>query len=73
MKEFLLYAIGKGWIDGNAVESGEDYVTAEEMYRMAAWSLTGKVTEDVGFMKLLFKMDGQGRGSNGEGYLPAFI
>ncbi len=55
MKEFLLYAIGKGWIDGNAVESGEDYVTAEEMYRMAAWSLTGKVTEDVGFMKLLFK------------------
>ncbi len=52
MKEFLLYAIGKGWIDGNAVESGEDYVTAEEMYRMAAWSLTGKVTEDVGFMIL---------------------
>lgn len=55
MKEFLMYAIGKGWLDREAVESGETYVTAEEMYRIAAGSLTGKATEDVGFMKLLFK------------------
>lgn len=55
IREYLMYAVGHGWITKEAAGNGEDYLTAEEWYRLLVDVITEKAAQDQGFQKLLLR------------------
>ena len=55
VKEYLMYAIEKGWIEETFYEAEQKYFTAEEMYEALIDSVEKKTRDDGGFERLLFR------------------
>lgn len=55
VKEFLTYAIEKGWIRTQALDSEPGYFTTDEMYGLLTESMEKRLAEDREFQKKLFK------------------
>lgn len=53
--EFLVHAIESGWIVTGAVESGQQYLTTEEMYLLLVEGMEERISGSIGFEKMLFK------------------
>ena len=53
--EFLTHAIESGWIVAGAVESGQQYLTTEEMYLLLVEGMETRISDSIGFEKMLFK------------------
>lgn len=53
--EFLVHAIESGWIVTGAVESGQQYLTTEEMYLLLVEGMEERISDSIGFEKMLFK------------------
>ena len=53
--EFLVHAIESGWIVTGAVESGQQYLTTEEMYLLLVEGMEERMSDSTGFEKMLFK------------------
>lgn len=54
-KEFLTYAIEKGWITPKTIDSKQGYYTIEEMYVLLVENIEKKITNSSEFKKVLFK------------------
>lgn len=55
VKEFLMHAIGKGWINDTMLDSKRGYFTTDEMYDLLVTEIEKKITDDSEFKKCLFK------------------
>lgn len=53
--ELLVHAIESGWIVTGAVESGQQYLTTEEMYLLLVEGMEERISDSIGFEKMLFK------------------
>lgn len=55
VKEFLTYAIEKGWIAAGVIDSERGYFTKDEMFVLLIENIEKKIEDDTEFEKILFK------------------
>ncbi len=54
-KEFLTYAVEKGWVAAGAISSEQGYFTTDEMFALLIESVDKKLADDSEFEKILFR------------------
>ncbi len=55
LKEFLYQAIEEGWINFEALDSGEEYLTRDEMYEMLCTYIRQELQDHATFDELIYK------------------